>query len=281
MGEAEGEDVVRCSHCGRDDAPKYYGSKGQHRFCTLNKCKKAHRAYLARLTAPPPTATTTTSSRKRPADDEPNDSSVVAPPARISQVFSCLGIRCAPCPAHQRCCTVVALSACRAQRRRVAADVHLKDVQILAAFAAALPRAADLAADALAATALAIAALAFTVAICVSLLTVTGCRPVCCRFCNVSQMSEARLWNKLTQEEYKCEYLMYGRFHLPPADDGFVDEMGYRSKRWTSLEALEEMEWEQLHSPLGTFLAAAKGLTDSFAQSFQDSVETEEADSLQ
>ena len=61
------------------------------------------------------------------------------------------------------------------QRRRV--QTHLQDAQILAVFAAALAATA-LAATTLVAAALATAALALAVAICVSLLIVTGGRPV-------------------------------------------------------------------------------------------------------
>ena len=91
-------------------------------------------------------------------------------------------------------------------------------------------------------------------------------------------MGEARLRNKLTADNYRCEYLMYGRFHLPPDAEGEADTVGYRSKRWTSLAALEDMEWEHLGSPMGTFLTKAKEMTEAFASSLADTDRTDEAE---
>ena len=111
--------MLQCAGCKRvrKETEKWYGGrKGSDRYCTAAACKVAARKAAAEA-AVPETVESSASSRKRPADDdEPQDSSVVAPPARITEVLTVLGIRCASSLEHalaRSSAMMVCLAYCR------------------------------------------------------------------------------------------------------------------------------------------------------------------------
>ena len=90
-----------CTHCGTDVSSLWYGKRNQPKYCKKRACSKAG-GYLkqpGRGADPPPD-----SNRKRSA--APEEPRTAPPPplpstATISDVYACLGFRCAlPCPAE-------------------------------------------------------------------------------------------------------------------------------------------------------------------------------------
>ena len=103
MAGLEEEQSDICSRCNSTMSKKWYGRKGDQRFCNGFKCRQASREYYnaAAAEATVQALITPFVGRKRvaPEDEEHLDSSVVTDPSLISKVYSCLGIRCAlPCP---------------------------------------------------------------------------------------------------------------------------------------------------------------------------------------
>ena len=99
LDEDEHSDI--CSRCKITESKKWYGRKGDRRFCNGAKCRQASREYYNAAAAEAPVLITPVVGRKRvaPEDEEHWDTSVVTDPSLISRVYSCLGIRCAlPCP---------------------------------------------------------------------------------------------------------------------------------------------------------------------------------------
>ena len=105
LDEDELSDI--CSRCKITESKKWYGRKGDRRFCNVRaKCRQASREYYNAAAAEATvqaliTPVVVRKPRKRvaPEDEEHWDSSVVTDPSLISKVYSCLGIRCAlPCP---------------------------------------------------------------------------------------------------------------------------------------------------------------------------------------
>ena len=82
-------------------------------------------------------------------------------------------------------------------------------------------------------------------------------------------MGSIGLRNEMGEDNYTPEYLIYGRFHRAPCPIEGEDELGYRSKRWTSLEALQELQAADavLARPVAKFLEVAKSSHASFALS--------------
>ena len=85
-------------------------------------------------------------------------------------------------------------------------------------------------------------------------------------------MGSIGLRNEMGEDNYTLEYLIYGRFHRAPCPIEGEDELGYRSKRWTSLEALQELEAADvvLARPVAKFLEVAKSSHASFAESLPE-----------
>ena len=80
--------------------------------------------------------------------------------------------------------------------------------------------------------------------------------------------------NKLEEDDYVPEYLIYGRFHTPPCPKEGEDTLGYVSKRWTSLLALEELRAADaaLALPVAKFLSCAKESHAAFIESVPEPV---------
>ena len=76
-------------------------------------------------------------------------------------------------------------------------------------------------------------------------------------------MSAKSRRNRIDEENHSTEYLLYGRFHLPEDEEG-PDELGYRSKRWTSLAALEDLDPKELQEAVSSFILRAKDAHENF-----------------
>ena len=75
--------------------------------------------------------------------------------------------------------------------------------------------------------------------------------------------------NQLEEDDYVPEYLIYGRFHSPPCPKEGEDTLGYVSKRWTSLLALQELRAADAALALlvAKFLSGAKESHAAFIES--------------
>ena len=99
-GEPGEEEAFQCASCGRTESKKWYGRKGQDRYCTLAKCKRARQQAAAAMAPAGPPSTITCSRKRQALADraEGEEACTIFPPWRVSRIYSCLGMRCAPCP---------------------------------------------------------------------------------------------------------------------------------------------------------------------------------------